>query len=399
MSFNASFKGTVSANLWVNATVAQSLENPPNPLNTDPSQVKDPSFIYDQPIIWPVDTPNPISSTKLTINDIINDLQNNEQFIFSQNYIYTATTGSQDQCSSPAEFFLYSIGFNTPPLQIKAQNAVSGCIATYNASTSNGNVLIVSTPSSIIAPPDSIVVLPYSQITGFTLNLTIEITLSYTCDSSNFDTGVCLDYCTTKDNIQNGTCLKEYSELCFTTPAGATGPIIFENNGQNGCYTFFETYLTENSNGPSVELDDKLSTACSFLQIDQIVPFYQAPTNNIQNICACHLNAEFYKNLQKEIAALPGGNTVDLPDVCLFQPCVNPDSFPRVLEGKTCPVAPCIILADIENNGNIKGGTTINQSCLNTKATIEKYLIILVPVGIIVLFVIIVILFLVFREI
>jgi len=420
MSFIASFKGTVITTLWNNQLVNPKPGNPPAPdpvVNDPTTQFRDMTYVFDQSINWSSDTPVLLITSGRTINDIFNNFQN---FTLSQNYIFTATSGSQNGCGGDNVSVLLYPDTSVPTPFIQLNTVSSGNCASYQykAPESKGSMLMEATSGNSISLQSiqAVSALPYANgvnnaITDFTLQLVLEITLSFPCNSSNIQNGICLEYCTSKTNIQNGTCLSEYTDLCFTTLAGATGPIIFENNGENGCYTFFENYLTENPDGPSVTLDGNLTAACSFLQLDQIIPFYQTPSGgatgatggggplNIQNICACHLNPEFYKNLQKEIAALPGGNTVDLPDVCLFQPCVNPGSFPRVLSGeKACPVAPCIIIADINNNGTIKGGTTINQSCLNTKATIEKYLIFLVPIGIIILFVIIVILFLVFRE-
>lgn len=406
-----SFTGMITQRIYNSTTNGTNI--PPNPPDTlpNPTNAYQNTVSNNQKIIWkdPSTVPNQflnITPPELAVAQIFPITK----ITFSPTVFIL--TGFQDFLAGCGKGTAL-LGFQPNPGR-ESKTVTPVLISSGNGSFnySNINTSFSNIPVNVMAQGNNSIVyfniwntedeLPDCQQPGinFTMDYILNITVEIECFGVNLDSEICVNYCTAPDNLKSELCTKNYAEFCFDTffTPGATGPTIFANNGENGCYNYFKSYLTVGP-GPNPGLDDKIATACSFLQIDEIVPFYQPPPNNIQDICACHLDKEFYQNLQKEINALPGGNTVDLPDVCLFPPCVNPDSFPRVIPGqKACPVAPCINIADIQNNGNIKGGTTINQSCLNTKATIEKYLIILVPVGIIILFVIIVILFLVFRN-
>lgn len=308
----------------------------------------------------------------------------------SRSIILTATNGNQ-YTDSDAEPQLYigllersSVLFsgNLLNAQYKATGTGPG---TYNY-VYNGNSIPLTLPLSDNPniSIDTVQAFPWSQCgtfpscrnySAYSVSMTAQMQITFTvnCTSnpgaintSDLTSGFCLKFCS--DNTNNlQVCFPEYNQYCFTNAAGATGPIIFENGGDNGCNTFFQAYLGSQGPGPSSALDASLNNACSFIKDLETFDAQTSGPNGIQNICACHINQEFYNNILNSIKALPGGGLVDVPAPCLFPPCINTVYKPN-LTGKVCPTIKCINIADITNNGDIKGGTTINQQCIDNSS-------------------------------
>ena len=88
-----------------------------------------------------------------------------------------------------------------------------------------------------------------------------------------------------------------------------------------------------------------------------------------RSICACHLNPQFYQNIQSSLNnEFPGSKLVAEPSRCLFPPCVD-SSYKTNSTGKICPLPACVNIAAINNNGSITGGGAriiqSGQDCAN----------------------------------
>lgn len=312
----------------------------------------------------------------LTFKQLIALLGTN--IIVDRNITLTATNGNQSSIASSEprifmELFANNAGFSSGDL-LNQEFRVNCCNPGSYQYVYNGVaiplVLPVSENTSISV--DSIKAYPWNNggtnQSAYSVNITAQMSVTFTiiCTStpgalntSNLETGFCLNFC--RDNISNmNVCFPQFNNYCFTETGGT--PVIFENGGSNGCNTFFTTYLGSQGPGPNAALDTNLNKACG--NIDTLDEF-NAESQNIQTICACHINQEFYNNLLTSIRQLPGGSLIDLPAQCLFPPCVNSVYKPD-LTGKVCPSIPCVQITEINNNGDIGGGATINQSCITS---------------------------------
>lgn len=410
MSFNPTFKGTVNSTLWQNDTVQAQSGNPPTPPATDLSQIRSMTQIYQQPINWSGNVPPELLISGTNITDIVNKFPT---FELTLNYVFTATSGSTYNCvaSGPATKTAVILLYldQNPYLQINNQGQ-SGCIATFGTPTSTVNISITSQSTLNTAFFVTIISLPWvqdisvsnSDINNYTLNLTVEISLSLPCISSDLQSGICLDYCLLPSNINTSECLSAYQNYCFgpTGPTGSnivvgstgpTGPIqllhpIFDNDGDNGCNTYFSAYISKvGSNRP---LDSELTSVCSIY--NEIVDKFDTAPPDIQNICACHLPSGLYQNIQTSLTqAVPGlGGLLDIPAVCWLPACVNSVYKPTGIS--TCPTIPCLDIVAITNNGTINNTTAkINQinNCLNK----SKDTVYLIAGGVVILIIIIVV--------
>lgn len=405
-----SFTGTVNTTLWLNATVNPgSQSRPPEPDGFPYNTLGDIVSYnpFDTKITWNTNPPNIIDGK--SINQIVATLYNNQQvgsnnYSISNSHVFTIS-GTQ----GGDEAFINIVLFESTSQHIFI--AGDDVAALINNSGNNQYCNQTTCPTftynqpSLISGfiPFEVQANPWNNAGGanwtvnnFTVNVVMTVTINFFCSGISLNTEVCTQACETPDNLKNGLCFQNYLDFCFSPAgSGATGPVIFENGGNNNCNTYFESYLGQQGPGPNPQLDQELSRVCSF--ITDLDEFNDQPTD-IQGICACHINPAFYQNIENSVNSLPGGQVVDVPAVCLFQPCVSSVYKPN-FTGKVCPVVPCINIADIENNGTIKGGTTINQSCLNTSSStsITNYLVFIIPAGIIILIVIIVILVLIFK--
>src|SRR5581483_8674086 len=89
-------------------------------------------------------------------------------------------------------------------------------------------------------------------------------------------------------------------------------------------------------------------------------------SNIDQDLCGCHMPAQFYTNYENSVLAqFPGFKAYfqnfGIPTACLLSDCANSD-FPTVAMGKHCPVPGCLNVAVFDNNGSIGGNVTVNQN-------------------------------------
>jgi hypothetical protein len=182
--------------------------------------------------------------------------------------------------------------------------------------------------------------------------------------SENFNDPICLNFCNQPENTQS--CVKQSLSWCFDRPLQPQFSRFFNISN---CKTFVKNYMTNNISHP--QYDRKFREICKTLNVDG--SNYKNYTQGqdpqfdleIKNICACNLNDSIYNNFFESFAAeIPTIKSANFGSKkCIFPECSTSEYKPTEILGyNTCPKIECINVTQIDNNGRIIGGLTINQS-------------------------------------
>ena len=390
--FNVNFNGTVNIPLpWNSSTITAAGGSPPPANFTD--QQSTATVSPDSSVInWIGNVPSTLQG--LSVNQILlSPLLPGAQI--QRTIVATVTSGQQqsEDFGKPLLhlYFLYASGTVDSGFDIESLEWVaSPCLAGFgpseegyhypfnNQSPTGTLTLPLITPNEAAASIErltQIEVSPWNEcnqcptvnfdcenrdVDDFTMTMVMNVTVSFSCIGSNLESGFCLTFCSETANQQ--FCQPNYVDFCLNQLDPAANEInIFTSNG---CQMFFEDYIA--NNGPKSEIDTPLTVACS-LKFPGFESFFQSNDLNVQKVCACHLNDQLYTNLKNSIVAqFPGFAFVAENDHCLFPPCAS-TVFTTTSIGRRCALPGCINIANITNNGNITGGTKINQNdqCIN----------------------------------
>jgi hypothetical protein len=322
-----------------------------------------------QNIIWSGVVPNSLNNITL---DKILSLSVDSNFSIKTDFTFAVTSGSQTTaCSGGAklDFGIFTSGGSTLLVNtdIAALGPIPSCVCTMFYPSNGQFPTYIYSPESITSqssiPNYDIKAIAWNQnfdcdnyaASNMTIIVTMKVTLTVTCDNTaEINSTFCSNFCT-----QNATnldlCKNQYIDFCLVQK-DVNGDInIFTNDA---CQTFIKDYI--GTNGPKAEIDNPLTAACS-QKISGLTAF-NSSSKTIQNICACHLNPQFYDNIRTSLNnQIPGSKLIAEPAPCLFTPCVDSD-FKSDISGKPCPLPACVNIASITNDGTVSGNNTITQS-------------------------------------
>jgi hypothetical protein len=151
-----------------------------------------------------------------------------------------------------------------------------------------------------------------------------------------------------------GTCWPIMNQYCKATSDQLLDPVC--TGPQGFCATTTDQYLN---------CDSELTNYCQNLLSDEEAL--------VQPVCACFMKPSFYQNYFNSLSnTINLAVTEDLP-ACFYGPCAaspiksSDQKTKRGPGGKACPdVNACITVAEVDNQGTIKGSIVINQdvSCV-----------------------------------
>lgn len=278
-----------------------------------------------------------------------NNANNNTILSFYTNMVSSIIGNQCNYCTSGA---CISCTGNLPYVDPTNPNNTPSFKFTEDFNTTIGNINLSETFLTVQVNPWNNGICDNQPVTGFGMIVNANITLSLSCNTpTELESGFCLEFCTELSN--QVACYPTYREYCLS---GANENLtIF---GSTGCYQFFQDYIKDT--GPNSEIDTLLTGACS--QKISGLEAFNSETETVQNICACHLNPQFYNNIRTSLNnQIPGSKLIAEPAPCLFTPCVD-SNFKSDVTGKICPLPACVNVASITNNGTVSGNNTITQS-------------------------------------
>ena len=181
--------------------------------------------------------------------------------------------------------------------------------------------------------------------------------------TENFNDPICLNFC--NDPSNKVSCANQSLSWCFNNPTQPEFSRFFQTPN---CKTFIKNYISENVSHS--QYDKKFNEICKKLDVD--ASNYKNFTNgidpsfdlDIKNICACNLDDSIYNNFYDSFA-------IEIPSIraanfgskkCIFPECNTSEYKPTEILGYNfCPRIDCINISQIDNNGRIISGLTINQ--------------------------------------
>jgi hypothetical protein len=292
----------------------------------------------------------------------------NLPFRFTLNYVFTVTSGTQYYQTGRNEvFLLYPSGTTRllTPFLLAGVDTGYGILDGFTVYTNKPSFPF----SEIIEPSTSpntsvggVQLIAYNTyggaanqpITGYNLQMTMNVTLEIFCMDANLSSGFCLNYCQAPTNLSGQSCFDAYRDLCFNKNNSNGEPNI---TTITGCQDYFGQYIQQVN--PVAEIDRDLLTYCAKYTGGEEL---KNSNNKVDiELCACHLNQTFYDNLQKSLFdRVPAYRVVAEDSRCLFPTCVSSD-FKTVATGSKCLLPNCLNVVDITNSGTIDGPVTVSQ--------------------------------------
>jgi hypothetical protein len=190
-----------------------------------------------------------------------------------------------------------------------------------------------------------------------------QIFIGNFCTEKFFDP-VCLNFCNDPSNTV--LCVNQSLSWCFNNPTQPEFSRFFQTPN---CKTFIKNYISENVSHS--QYDKKFKEICKKLEVDG--SNYKNFTNgidpsfdlDIKNICACNLDDSIYNNFYDTFATeIPSIRAANFGSKkCIFPECNTSEYKPTEILGyNVCPRIDCINISQIDNNGRIIGGLTLNQN-------------------------------------
>jgi (2Fe-2S) ferredoxin len=262
-------------------------------------------------------------------------------------------------CCCSTEHFKIFINNVEKYSEDKSRNDVNLTLDLNNITTFN-NVSLRFVYSNYAGPAECEVKSPANVNLVIQIKFKGEIYMDQFC-SDNFNDPVCLKFCNDQPNL----CIYPSISWCFNNSQPQFSR-IFQNLS---CKTFIKNYIS--SNISHSEYDRKFKEICKKLEVD--ASNYKNYTNgtdpqldlDIKNICACNLDESiynnFYESFSSEIPSIRAANFGSKK--CIFPECNTSEYKPTEIQGyNVCPRIDCINVTQIDNNGRIIGGLSINQS-------------------------------------
>jgi hypothetical protein len=183
------------------------------------------------------------------------------------------------------------------------------------------------------------------------------------CEQNYID-NICTIFCSDDRNLNS--CKDSNITYCFNNSSQPQFSRFFQTDK---CKIFVKQYFAKNTSHP--EYDKIFKQICKILEVD--ASNYKNYTNgtdpqldlDIKNICACNLDDSIYNNFYNtfanEIPTIRAANFGSKK--CIFPECNTSEYKPTEIIGyNVCPRIDCINVSQIDNDGRIIGGLTINQS-------------------------------------
>src|SRR5665811_762346 len=201
------------------------------------------------------------------------------------------------------------------------------------------------------------------EIKGFRSTLTLLITMSVLCEGELLTVyRVCTEACSNCSAIEC-RCANAYIDACLTEGGTADNPPLIVENQQ--CRDFFAKYIEVN--GTFGRFDRSVGSYCQskYIGFADLFNPGEAPPSDVE-LCACHMQAELYRNFARDIFSFApgisdevGGVSFGIIDRCLVPACIISPFKHEPLPGKDCPIPQCINISSFNNDG------TINKSNIN----------------------------------
>jgi hypothetical protein len=194
----------------------------------------------------------------------------------------------------------------------------------------------------------------------------IKINIKNFCAlGSNFELPDCQTYCSFDDKDQD--CIDIANDYCFkdrSIDGTGDGYGILDDN--SFCPSFIKKYLRTKGN---TVLDKKIQDLCISNNINP-ENYDQSGNEKFNDLCACHFDDSVYTNYYNSLLQkVPNLNlSGQVSSYCIFPFCNVSNYKPVSIAGtNVCPTLQCIQGITINNNGNINGDVTLNQSaqCIN----------------------------------
>ncbi len=360
---------------WNNAPLdtTPSSTDSPNPTTGFPFRFGAASNLRTYDPFSPVATwnPNVPLLSGLSVNEVIallNDGTIASNFSIQISITYRVTQGSQGaDCSSTPVVNLNAYSsidvaqlFST---NIFANGGNNYCSTVCPSFTYNYPSVITPRPAQILQAISYNTTCSNYPINNFTLQTEMVATLRVSCITGpQLGTNFCMKYCQAEENLR--TCVIPYENYCFASTTGDPNTIPLVTDP--ACQTFFKQYYGKL--GPDADLDTKISAYCTnkFTNCFEPLLFGQPPISDFeQDLCACHLSNTCYDNYVESIssAAPAFANYLKISEIreqCLLSRCAS-SVFTTVAIGRTCPIPGCIEVVNFTNDGEIRGGVSINQ--------------------------------------
>lgn len=192
--------------------------------------------------------------------------------------------------------------------------------------------------------------------TGYTMILTLNITIFIPCEGENLSNPVCISYCGTPAN--RDICFTDVINYCLPSNI----PSIDMPIGYNGnCQAYISNYIQNVT--PRQEIDTGLIRYCTGKYRGFGDLFNNNPNTTDIAICACHMGPEQYENYANELyTQYPGFKNLGTNQYCLLPQCAT-SQYKNLATGKVCAIPQCINVVSFNNNGTFdNSGVTINQS-------------------------------------
>jgi hypothetical protein len=201
----------------------------------------------------------------------------------------------------------------------------------------------------------------------FTINAQVvvegQIYMKKYCDQNYID-NICTIFCSDDRNLN--LCKDSNISYCFNNLSEPQFSRFFQSDK---CKIFVKQYFAKNTSHP--EYDKIFKQICKNLEVD--ASNYKNYTNgndpqldlDIKNICACNLDDSIYNNFYESFATeIPTIRATNFGSKkCIFPECNTSEYKPTEIMGyNVCPRIDCINVSQIDNDGRIIGGLTINQS-------------------------------------
>lgn len=302
-----------------------------------------------------------------SINQVISSNLSSLPFRFTLNYLFTVTSGTQDDQDGRNEIFLLTSEGNTrllTPFILSGTNTFqANTVYTNKPSFTFSEIVEPATSTNTLLSGVQLIaynigaLISNQPIDGYNLQMAMSVTLQIFCMDANLETGFCANYCQAPTNLASQSCFDAYRTLCIDTNNTAGAPNIVTIPT---CQTYFKEYIQQVE--PRSEFDTKLITYCSkYTGINDFLN--QTATNQVErDLCACHLNPTFYQNIKTSlIEQVPAYQLIAEDERCLFPECVD-SPYKTVETHSQCALPQCLDIINFTNNGTITGKVTINQN-------------------------------------
>jgi len=277
---------------------------------------------------------------KVTLSDYFNP-----QTVVREDYINVNTSYAalwQDWCYGPPDFVQQSAACDSP-------------------------FRVTGNPSFNVPGRIALTTVSAARLSGFYIfdlvfQIKVKITVTRDCTATNIDADICQQICQAHPSSES--CFAAYTEYCFKgNVANVATPV---------CTNYIKSFINE-KNGSNQIIDNQIANYCSAKYIG-LEDYLEKTQDNLDDraLCACHIRSKtkndpdaivLYNNFYESVKTkYPGFEVVGYKTKCLFNECAK-SAFPSADIGRQCAVANCVQFTTVDNNGNIGGNVTVDQSC------------------------------------